>query len=242
MFETFLKPETYIALATLTGLEIVLGIDNIIFISILASKLPPPESDRARQVGLVLALFIRLALLFSISWLASLSKPLLQLLPLQVSLSGRDLVLLFGGLFLLWKSSMEIYEKVEHVDGPEKQEKGKVHSFQSIILQIILIDAVFSLDSIITAVGMVNDLPVMTLAIIISVLFMLFASAAVSSFIEKHPSIKILALSFLTMIGTMLVAEAFHYEIPRGYIYFAFLYSLAVEMFNIRRNKKQEMG
>jgi predicted tellurium resistance membrane protein TerC len=230
MLELFLAPETYVSLLSLTLLEIVLGIDNIIFISILAGKLPPEQRDKARSLGLICALGGRLLLLFSISWLVQLTKPLIEVA--SFAFSGKDLVLLGGGLFLIAKSAHEIYEKVEAHD--EGMKDAKAGSFANAILQIMIIDIVFSLDSIITAVGLVNQLPVMVMAIIISMGIMLIASKGIGEFIDRHPSIKVLALSFLMMIGTMLVAEAFHYHIPKEYIYFSLAFALFVEFLNIK--------
>lgn len=238
MFELFLSPATYVSLLSLTLLEIVLGIDNIIFISILAGKLPPEQRDKARTLGLVCALGGRLLLLFSISWLVQLTKPLLTVA--SIGFSGKDLVLLGGGLFLIAKSAHEIYEKVEAHD--EHLQEAKASSFTNAILQIMLIDIVFSLDSIITAVGLVNQLPVMIVAIMISMGIMLLASKGIGEFIDRHPSIKVLALSFLLMIGTMLVAEAFHYHVPKEYIYFSLGFALFVEFINIKARSNINLG
>ena len=237
MFELFTQPETYISLLSLTALEIVLGIDNIIFISILAGKLPVEQRDRARVTGLLIALFGRLALLSGISWLVGLTQPFLNIGP--VHMSGKDLVLLLGGLFLIAKSAHEIYEKVEEPGHHDPHmPKGNV-TFGSVLFQILLIDIVFSLDSIITAVGLVQNIIIMVFAILISIGVMIAASKGISEFIDRHPSVKVLALSFLLMIGTMLTAEAFHYEIPKGYIYFSLAFSLFVEFINIKIKSKQ---
>jgi predicted tellurium resistance membrane protein TerC len=237
MLEFLSDPQTYISFLSLALLEIVLGIDNIIFISILAGKLPEEQRDKARIYGLMLALFGRLALLFSLSWLAKLTEPFLEIGE-WVHFSGKDLVLLVGGLFLIAKSANEIYEKVEggaqHINEPEKLQT----TFMAVLAQILMIDIVFSLDSIITAVGLVSNIPIMVAAIIVSLAVMIVASKSISGFIEKHPSIKVLALSFLLMIGTMLVAESFHVEIPKGYIYFALTFSLFVEWLNIRAHTR----
>jgi predicted tellurium resistance membrane protein TerC len=228
------SPESWIALLTLTVLEIVLGVDNIVFVSILAGKLPPGQQARARTVGLALAMGTRILLLLSLSWVMGLTKPMFSVL--EIDISGRDLILLTGGLFLLWKSTREIHE---HLEGAEEgQHLTKTHySFSGVLVQIALLDIVFSLDSVITAVGMSGEIPVMVLAIMIAVGFMMFSSSAVSAFIDKHPTVKVLALSFLLLIGTALIAEGFHQEIPKGYIYFAMAFSVFVEMLNLRVRK-----
>jgi len=223
-------PQIWIAFATLFALEVVLGIDNIIFISILAGKLPPAEQPRARTIGLGLALATRILLLFSLAWLAKLTEPLFTVS--SYALSGRDLVLLIGGLFLIAKSTFEIHDKLE---GEEGHKSSKVRaSFGAVLVQIALLDMVFSLDSVITAVGMVDHVPVMIAAVIASVLVMMIFAGAVSSFVERHPTIKILALSFLILIGTSLVAEGLHFHIPKGYVYFAMAFSVGVEMINLK--------
>ena len=230
------NPESWIALLTLTVLEIVLGIDNVIFISILAGKLHPSEQGKARKVGLSLAMFIRLALLASIAWIARLTAPLFAVLGHEIS--GRDLILLIGGLFLLAKATHEIHEKLEGVEG---EESAKVRaSFTAVIVQILLLDIVFSLDSVITAVGMADDLPVMMAAVIIAVGVMLVAARPVSEFVSRHPTVKMLALSFLLLIGMSLVAEGFGQHISKGYIYFAMGFSVFVEMLNLRLHKKSQ--
>ncbi len=226
-------PQAWLALGTLTALEIVLGIDNIIFISILASKLPKAEQPRARYWGLAVAMVTRLLLLFSLSWLMGLTAPIFTLLAQEIS--GRDLILLIGGLFLLVKSTLEIHDKLE---GEEQQ--GNPHAaatFGAIILQIALLDIVFSLDSVITAVGMVDQISVMAIAIVIAVMVMMAASTPISEFIDQHPTIKVLALSFLLLVGVMLIGEGLDFHIPKGYIYFAMAFSVFVEMLNskIRR-------
>lgn len=229
--EWLTDPQVWLALVTLTALEIVLGIDNIIFISIQAGKLPPHQQEKARMVGLGLAMFIRVALLFSLTWLMGLTAPLLTVLGNEIS--GRDIILISGGLFLLWKSTMEIHEKLE---GPEDhaETKGAVVSFGSVIIQILLLDIVFSLDSIITAIGMANQLAVMVAAVVIAVCFMMVFSGKISDFVERHPTIKILALSFLLMIGVALIGDGLDMHIPKGYIYFAMAFSVAVEMLNLK--------
>ncbi|PKN13432.1 MAG: hypothetical protein CVU69_01795 [Deltaproteobacteria bacterium HGW-Deltaproteobacteria-4] len=228
--EWLTDPQVWMALVTLTALEIVLGIDNIIFISIQASKLPAHQQKKARQVGLGLAMFIRVALLFSLSWLMGLTAPLFSVIGNEIS--GRDLILLSGGLFLLWKSTMEIHEKLE---GEEVVASARVGAtFSAVIVQILLLDIVFSLDSIITALGMANQLPVMIAAVVIAVGFMMFFAGAISDFVEKHPTIKMLALSFLLLIGVALIGDGLDMHIPKGYIYFAMAFSVMVEMLNLR--------
>lgn len=223
-------PQVWIALLTLTALEIVLGIDNIIFISILAEKLPEDQVDRGRQIGLLMAMGTRILLLLSLAWLTRLTAPLFEVLGHAVS--GRDIILIAGGLFLLGKSTVEIHDKLE-----SKEEQDSVQaraSFRGVIIQIMLLDIVFSLDSVITAVGMANLLGVMIAAVVIAVLVMLFASAPISKFVSQHPTIKILALSFLLLIGISLVAEGLDFTIPKGYIYFAMAFSVFVELLNMR--------
>ncbi|MEO5925406.1 MAG: TerC family protein [Bryobacteraceae bacterium] len=228
------SPESWIALLTLTVLEIVLGVDNIVFISILAGKLPQEQQARARTMGLALAMGTRILLLLSLSWLIGLTEPMFTVMGHGVS--GRDLILGIGGLFLLWKSTREIHERLEGMED-EGHTVKKVYSFVGVLVQIALLDIVFSLDSVITAVGMSGDRVVMILAIMIAVAFMMFTSGAVSAFIEKHPTIKILALSFLLLIGMALIAESAHQAIPKGYIYFAMAFSVMVEMLNLRVRK-----
>jgi predicted tellurium resistance membrane protein TerC len=226
--------EGWIALGTLTVLEIVLGIDNIVFISILAGKLPKKDRARARRVGLSLAMIIRILLLLSITWVMSLTAPLFSVLENQIS--GRDLILLVGGLFLLGKSTLEIHEKLEGVEGHGSAKVAK--SFVSVIIQILLLDIVFSLDSVITAVGMAEDVAVMILAVIIAVGVMLVSAGAISDFVDRHPTVKILALSFLLLIGVSLIGEGLDQHIPKGYIYFAMAFSVFVEMINLRIRAK----
>jgi predicted tellurium resistance membrane protein TerC len=228
--------EGWIALATLTVLEIVLGIDNIIFISILAGKLPVADRVRARRLGLSLAMIIRILLLLSITWVMSLTAPLFTVLGQEVS--GRDVILIVGGLFLLGKSTLEIHEKLEGVEGHGSAKVAA--SFASVIVQILLLDIVFSLDSVITAVGMADDVAVMILAVMIAVGVMLVSAGAISEFVERHPTVKILALSFLLLIGVSLIAEGFDQHIPKGYIYFAMAFSVFVEMINLRVRAKAE--
>jgi Membrane protein TerC, possibly involved in tellurium resistance len=234
--EFLTDPAIWGALLTLTVLEIVLGIDNIVFISILAGKLPDEKQAKARTIGLAGAMLTRIGLLFSLSFIMSLTAPLFQLPILAHDISGRDLILLLGGLFLIYKSCVEIYEKVE---GSESEREVKARtSLVSTIIQIMFIDIVFSLDSVITAVGMVNNLPVMIAAIVIAVFVMMLASGSVSAFITKHPSIKILALSFLLLIGVLLIAEGMGQHVPKAYVYVAMAFSFLVEILNIRMKGK----
>ncbi|RIK39466.1 MAG: hypothetical protein DCC58_15265 [Chloroflexi bacterium] len=233
--EWITNPEIWIALLTLTALEIVLGIDNIIFISILSSKLPMAQRERARVVGLGLAMFMRIALLLSISWVIGLTEPLFTILDQEIS--GRDLILIGGGLFLIGKATWEIHEKLEGTAGHTSARVAP--SFASVIGQILLLDIVFSLDSVITAVGMADHVEVMIAAVVIAVLVMLISSRAISNFVEQHPTIKILALSFLVLIGMSLFAEGFDQHIPKGYIYFAMAFSVLVELLNLRLRSRQ---
>ncbi|MCC6980968.1 MAG: TerC family protein [Candidatus Melainabacteria bacterium] len=236
--DIFMDPTLIGALITLTALEIILGIDNIVFISILAGKLPVHQQGKARKIGLVAAMMTRIALLFSLSFIMSLTAPVFSVPVLDHAVSVRDLILLLGGLFLLYKSVKEIHEKVEG-DTAENERSMKVRTtMAATIVQIMLIDIVFSLDSVITAVGMVNNLPVMVAAILISVGIMMLASGAVSDFIARHPSIKLLALSFLLLIGVLLVAEGCGLNVPKGYVYFAMGFSFLVQMLNIRMSRK----
>ena len=228
-------PELVIALVTLTFLEIVLGVDNVIFISILSSKLRKEQQKRARRVGLIMAMLMRLALLASITWIARLTTPLVTLF--ETGISGRDMILIGGGLFLIAKATYEIHDKLE---GHGEEKSRVAASFRSVIIQVMLLDIVFSLDSVITAVGMANDLRVMVAAVVISVLVMLVAAEPISEFVERHPTIKILALSFLLLIGLSLVADGLGQHISKGYIYFAMGFSVFVEMINIRVRRKGE--
>ena len=228
-------PQGWIALLTLTSLEIVLGIDNIIFISILAGKLPPDQQPRARLIGLALAMLMRVALLFSLAWVIRLTAPLFEVFTQQIS--GRDLILIVGGLFLLGKSTREIHLKLE---GEQDHSGNKVaRSFTSVLVQIMLLDIVFSLDSVITAVGMVDELSIMVIAVVIAVGFMMVFAGPISRFVDAHPTVKILALSFLILIGVTLIAEGFDQHISKGYIYFAMAFSVMVEMLNLRLRKKE---
>lgn len=230
------SPEIWVAFLTLTALEIVLGIDNIIFISILVGRLPKEQQPKARFFGLALAMGTRILLLLSIAWVMRLTDDLFTVFGHGVS--GRDLILFFGGLFLLFKSTMEIWHSVEGEEASDGATGGAVKaSFVGIILQIAVIDIVFSLDSVITAVGLVDNVQVMIAAIVIAVGVMMLAAGTISEFIEKHPTLKILALSFLIVVGTLLVAEAFGAHVPKGYVYFAMVFSLGVEAINIRMRK-----
>jgi predicted tellurium resistance membrane protein TerC len=228
--------EGWIALGTLTLLEIVLGIDNIVFISILSGKLRLAERPRARKIGLSLAMFIRIALLWSIAWVIRLTAPLFTVIGHEIS--GRDVIMLVGGLFLLAKSTYEIHEKLEGDEGEGSRRVAA--SFTGVIVQILLLDIIFSLDSVITAVGMADDLAVMVLAVIISVAVMLVSASTISEFVERHPTVKMLALSFLLLIGVSLIAEGFEHHIPKGYIYFAMGFSIFVEMVNLRVRGKSK--
>lgn len=227
-------PQIWISLVTLTALEIVLGIDNIIFISILAGKLPAEQQAKARQTGLMLALVTRIMLLCSLAWMVKLTAPLVEVL--GFALSGRDLILLGGGLFLIVKSTTEIHEKLEGEESSANPKGGA--KFAAIIVQILLLDIVFSLDSVITAVGMANNLAVMITAVVLALLVMLRYAGAVSDFVHRHPTLKMLALSFLLLIGVTLVAEGTHQHVNKGYIYFAMAFSFGVEVLNLRLRKK----
>jgi predicted tellurium resistance membrane protein TerC len=234
MMDLLRAPETYVSLVTLTAMEVVLGIDNIIFISILADKLPPAQRQKARSIGLSLALVGRLALLFSITWVMRLTEPLFEVL--GNDFSGRDLILLGGGLFLLAKSTHEIYDKLEVAHENERKARGA--SFAVIMVQILALDIVFSLDSVITAVGMAQALPVMVTAMVVAVVVMLVFARSIGDFVNRHPSMKILALSFLLLIGVMLMAEGMGQHVGKGYIYFAMAFSLLVELLNMRLRRK----
>ena len=226
-------PQVWIALVTLTALEVVLGIDNVVFISILAGKLPNEQQEKARKLGLGLAMFIRIGLLFSISWIIKLTAPLFAMFGQEIS--GRDLILIAGGLFLLAKSTHEIHQKLE---GEEGHASARVRpSFRGVIVQILLLDIVFSLDSVITAVGMVDSIGVMVAAVVIAVGFMMIFAGPISAFVERHPTVKMLALSFLLLIGVTLIVEAFDRHIPKGYVYFAMAFSVFVEFLNLRLRK-----
>jgi len=237
MFEWIASPEAWVALATLTALEIVLGIDNIIFLSILVARLPEKQRALGRTGGLALAMLTRLALLFSLSWVMGLTHPFIS--PFGYDISGRDLILIGGGLFLLYKATIEIHQSVV---GEEEQSVIKAGSsnFFVILIQIAILDIVFSLDSVITAVGLVSQVSLMAIAIIIAVGVMMFAAKSIGEFVERHPTIKILALAFLVIVGVTLILEGFAVHVPKGYIYFAMAFSLGVEMINIKMRKKLE--
>jgi predicted tellurium resistance membrane protein TerC len=235
--EWITQPEVWISLLTLTALEIVLGIDNVIFISILAGKLPREQQAKARQMGLMLALVTRILLLCSISWVMGLTRVLFKLPVLDTDITGKSLILFAGGLFLIGKSVMEIHEKLEGADGQATSNLKKI-SFQSVIIQILLLDIVFSLDSVITAVGMANRLWVMITAVVIALGVMLAFAGAISDFVNRHPTLKMLALSFLILIGVMLVGESLGHHIPKGYIYFSMAFAFIVEMLNLRLRAK----
>ena len=230
-------PQIWISLFTLTALEIVLGIDNIIFISILAGKLPPAQQAKARQLGLSLALITRVLLLLSLTWIMGLTQPLFTLPVMARAISGRDLVLLLGGLFLIWKSVREVHEKLEDADGRATAGRAAV-SFAATIVQILLLDIVFSLDSVITAVGMASHVGVMIAAVVIALGVMLVFAGAISDFVNRHPTLKMLALSFLILIGVTLVGEGLGQHIPKGYIYFSMAFAFGVEMLNLKLRAK----
>jgi predicted tellurium resistance membrane protein TerC len=230
--EWIFEPQAWIAFATLLALEIVLGIDNIVFISILAGKLPAAQQAKARYVGLGLAMVMRIILLFSISWVIGLTAPLFTVF--QQEISGRDIILLVGGLFLIAKSTHEIHQRLE---GEAHAAVAAAASFSSVIIQILLLDIVFSLDSVITAVGMVNDINIMISAVVIAVLFMMAFAGPIGRFVERHPTVKMLALSFLLLIGMTLIAEGFDQHLPKGYIYSAMAFSVFVEVLNLRAKK-----
>lgn len=234
--EIFLTLDTWIALLTLTFLEIVLGIDNIIFISIVAGKLPKEDQRKARLIGLSLALIVRIILLMGITWLIGLTDPVIKVY--DFALSWRDIILATGGLFLIAKSTSEIHHKVEG-DAPEKEIK-KPKAFSNAIVQIVLLDIIFSFDSILTAVGLTNQITLMVIAVIVSIIVMMLFAKAISDFVNKHETLQILALSFLILIGFMLIVEGIHIHVPKGYIYFAVFFSLIVEVINIRARKKEK--
>ncbi len=236
--EIFLQSETWIALLTLIFMEIVLGIDNIIFISLVAGRLPENQQRKARLVGLSLALIMRVLMLFGITWIIGFTKPLFTLF--EHEFSGRDLILIGGGLFLLTKSTMEIRHKVtSESEESEKPSKRAVNGITSAIFQIILLDIVFSFDSILTAIGMTSEITLMVIAVIVSIIVMMIAAAPISKFISNHPTLQILALSFLILIAVMLLVDGFGHEIPKGYIYFALFFSLAVELINLWTKKRK---
>ncbi len=228
--EWLAEPQAWIALATLTALEIVLGIDNIIFISILVGRLPEAQRNRARRLGLALAMIMRIVLLLSLAWIMTLTRPLFGVLGEEIS--GRDLILIGGGLFLLWKSVHEIHNALEGED--DEEATAVPASFASVLVQIAIIDIVFSLDSVITAVGMADHVPVMIIAIVLAVGVMMFAARPIGEFVDRHPTIKMLALSFLILVGFALVGEGLDFHVPKGYIYFAMAFSVGVELLNLR--------
>ncbi|TDQ09645.1 TerC family protein [Pedobacter metabolipauper] len=242
------SPEAWISLLTLTLLEIVLGIDNIIFISILSGKLPKEQQKKGRQVGLGLAMITRILLLLSLTWVMTLTAPLFSIGGIfnitdvewlhKLEISGRDLILIVGGLFLIYKSTHEIHDKLESEE--EKEVAGKVYSFSGVIVQILLLDIVFSLDSVITAVGMAEHVEIMIAAVVIAVIIMMISASAISNFVNNHPTVKMLALSFLLLIGVSLLAEGFEQHIPKGYIYFAMAFSILVEMLNLKMKKNSK--
>src|ERR1041384_7132733 len=224
------QPETWIAFITLVALELILGVDNVIFISILSTKVPPNQQSHARRTGIMLAVITRVLLLISLRWMIGLEQPLFTIFNFDIS--GRDLILFVGGLFLLGKSTHEIHQNLEGVEG---EASAKVHgAFWSVIIQIMLLDIVFSLDSVITAVGLVDQLPIMIAAVVIAAVVMVFTSTPLANFVERHPTVKMLALSFLLLIGFTLIVEGFHQHISKGYIYFAMGFSVFVEMLNLR--------
>ncbi len=234
MFELLSDPQTWIAFATLTALELVLGIDNIIFISILVDKLPKERREFARRVGLFMAMFMRIGLLLVLAWIVDFVEPLFTVF--NQAISGRDLILILGGMFLIWKSTAEIHQSLE---GDEAHTaSGVAASFASVILQIMVIDLVFSLDSIITAVGMVDEVKVMIVAVIASVALMMLFAGPIGRYVSDHPTIKMLALAFLVVVGVVLLAEGFGHHVPKGYVYFAMAFSLGVEMLNIRLRRR----
>ncbi len=240
MFDWIADPNAWIALATLTALEIVLGIDNIIFISILVGRLPEARRNLARRLGLGLAMVSRILLLLSLAWVMKLTAPLFTLVQ---EISGRDLILIVGGLFLLWKSVHEIHNSLEGEDTAQGEGTGSVSaaakaSFAGVLVQIAIIDIVFSLDSVITAVGLADDVSVMVIAILASVAVMMFAARTIGEFVDRHPTIKMLALSFLVLVGSTLIAEGFDTHVPKGYIYFAMAFSIGVEMLNIKLRRR----
>jgi len=234
MMDLLLDPQAWIAFATLTALELVLGIDNIIFISILVDKLPRDQREGARRIGLFGAMFMRIALLITLAWIIGLRMPLFTVLGEEIS--GRDLILIAGGLFLLWKSVGEIHQLLEGVE--QGAESAAASSFAKLIAQIMVIDLVFSLDSIITAVGMVNEIAVMVAAVIASVALMMMFAGTIGRFVSDHPTVKMLALAFLVVVGVVLIADGFDHHVPKGYVYFAMAFSVAVEGLNIRMRKK----
>ncbi len=238
--EILLEPSSWIAIATLTALEIVLGIDNIVFIAIVSERLPEHQQSSARRVGLVIALLMRIALLFALSWIMGLERVLFTVPYVDVAITGRSLILLAGGLFLIWKATTEIYHKTEGVDEEGTHVHGQTATYGGVLVQIAIMDMVFSLDSIITAIGMVDEILLMVIAIVLAVIVMIIFADPVSRFVNENPSVKILALAFLLLIGVLLVAEGTGREIEKGYIYFAMGFSLVVELLNMRYRKKRD--
>ena len=236
MLELLTDPQAWIALATLTALELVLGIDNIVFISILVDKLPPAQQEKARRLGLFMAMFMRIGLLVVLSWVVGLVAPLFSLLGQEIS--GRDLILILGGVFLIYKSTGEIHQSIEGEEGPSSS--AVKATFTAVILQIMVIDMVFSLDSIITAVGMVDQIEVMIAAVMLSVGMMMLFAGAIGRFVSDHPTIKMLALAFLVVVGVVLIAEGFDYHVPKAFVYFAMAFSLGVETLNIRMRRRSK--
>jgi predicted tellurium resistance membrane protein TerC len=234
--EVFLTSDGLIALATLAALEIVLGVDNLVFIAIVSARLPAAQQPLARKIGLAAALVTRVALLLTLSWIMGLTQPLFHVL--GVGVSGRSIILFAGGLFLIAKATFEIYAKVELSHEEQHADRGR-RSFTSVVIQIMILDIVFSLDSVITAVGMVDEIPIMVAAIVIAMGVMLIAMERVSHFVEAHPSVKLLALAFLILIGVILVADAFGHHVPKGYVYFSMAFSLGVELLNLRYRSRQ---
>ena len=237
MLELLTDPQAWIAFLTLTALELVLGIDNIVFISILVDRLPPQRREFTRRVGLGLAMFMRIALLLTLAWLVGLTAPIFTVLGEEIS--GRDLILIAGGVFLIWKATSEIHGMIE---GDDHKERRAAATFAGILAQIAVVDLVFSLDSIITAVGMVDELPVMIAAVVAAVLLMMIAAGPIGRFVSRHPTVKTLALSFLIMVGMALVADGLDFHVPKGYIYFAMAFSVGVEMLNLRMRSNRTGG
>jgi predicted tellurium resistance membrane protein TerC len=238
MLELLTDPQAWIALFTLTALELVLGIDNIVFISILVEKLPPERRNTARRIGLFMAMFLRLGLLLVLSWIIGLTQPLFRLPLVGQEISGRDLILILGGMFLIWKSTGEIHQSLQAEESEEGAGGARAATFGAVIVQIMLVDMVFSLDSIITAVGMVDELAVMMAAVVASVAMMMVFAGAIGRFISAHPTVKMLALSFLVMVGMVLIADGFEHHVPKGYVYFAMAFSIAVELLNLRLRRR----
>ncbi len=237
MFEWIFDPTIWASLLTLTLLEVILGIDNVIFLSIISGYLPKEQQAKARRIGLIMALVMRVALLASIAWIIGLTEPIFSIFEHQVS--WRDIILGAGGLFLLYKGTDEIHHEIEGDDHERAGTSQKVHTFTSVIMQIAVLDMVFSLDSVITAIGMAEHLPVMVAAVVIAIIIMMVAAEPTAAFIERHPTIKMLALSFLLLVGASLVADAMHFHIPRGYLYFAIAFSIGVEVLNMAVRKRR---